>query len=736
MKIDITSLCFGFKIEKENDSGTPAWATSIGQAPKDICYVDTKIEGLSEFVIGMMYKSHSDFENLKVRDVPGLDKKEEPRSNRERMMFSVFEDVFVNGKKVDGIYTLSYEKEHSENHNNRLHICYAKYLTYNDHSNKSTLLKMAELLGCSEDACWFVDDISIKKQSELHFHAIVVNPSHKMTYKTSKHRQDEWEKISKGRYTIIFGPTKYGTATFNYPSLLKKAMQLLVANRNDIFTIPSDENIVVRDNKLSMGGCQVGWDRNSLESVRSDKYDDTFSWTYFEKTYVPNKELTGSGMSGFVELFNKLMDGKYVILSDSDNDNNFVYTIIQYTDSIEVTLPQDQLNFLPAIKTKPFLILGGFSGTGKSRKVKELAFSTCPNDEEMKTKLGNTENSPGNYCLVSVRPNWHDSSDLLGFYSTINDKYMVTDFVRFLVKAMHFPEIPFFVCLDEMNLAPVEYFAEYLSVLESRKKVGNRIVTDPLISPDWFNKTYQDGKYDLFKDLGLSRIDNQQRDLFAQQSVVDANPYERVDIVENLKTYGLCLPQNLIVVGTVNMDDTTNSFSRKVIDRAMTFETIIQNFDDSYYAAVDTLCYGNANNGNFKWILPDEVSAKDALINDADLLDPSVKEEITNFVNEVNNCLKGSPFQISYRILNETILYYRAMSIINKSKPNLSEVIDDILMQKVLPRIEGDFDKVNEPLEELRKKASEKGWNKSFNKIVFMKDRFSNEQGCFTSFWN
>ena len=65
MRIDITSLCFGFKIEKENDSGTPAWATSIGQAPKDICYVDTKIEGLSEFIYGMMYKSHSDFDNLK-----------------------------------------------------------------------------------------------------------------------------------------------------------------------------------------------------------------------------------------------------------------------------------------------------------------------------------------------------------------------------------------------------------------------------------------------------------------------------------------------------------------------------------------------------------------------------------------------------------------------------------------------------------------------------------------------
>lgn len=195
MRIDITSLCFGFKITKQNDSGTPAWATSIGQAPKEICFVDTKIEGLEEFLYGMMYKSHSDFENLKDTDVPGVDKKEEPRSDRERMMFSVFEDVYVNNMKVDGIYTLTYEREKSQSHNNRLHICYAKYLTYKNHPNKKTLLSMGEKLGCSKDACWFVTDISIKNQKDLHFKAIVVNPTEQMTYVDSKSRKRDWESL-------------------------------------------------------------------------------------------------------------------------------------------------------------------------------------------------------------------------------------------------------------------------------------------------------------------------------------------------------------------------------------------------------------------------------------------------------------------------------------------------------------------------------------------------------------
>lgn len=195
MRIDITSLCFGFKIEKDNDSGTAAWATSIGQAPKGICFIDTNREGLDEIVYGMMYKSHSDFENLKVRDIKGLEKREEPRGDRERMMFSVFDNVYVNNKKVEGIYTLSYEREDSSSHKNRLHICYAKYLTYKGHSNKETLKEMAKVLGCNEDACWFVTDISIKNQKDLHFTAVVVNPTSTMSYTDSKVRKKAWENL-------------------------------------------------------------------------------------------------------------------------------------------------------------------------------------------------------------------------------------------------------------------------------------------------------------------------------------------------------------------------------------------------------------------------------------------------------------------------------------------------------------------------------------------------------------
>ena len=87
--------------------------------------------------------------------------------------------------------------------------------------------------------------------------------------------------------------------------------------------------------------------------------------------------------------------------------------------------------------------------------------------------------------MVQVKPNWHDSSELIGYVSRIDgEKFVVGPFLRFLVKAIQHPDMPYFFCLDEMNLAPVEqYFAEYLSVMESRKKnEQGEIVTDPIVN--------------------------------------------------------------------------------------------------------------------------------------------------------------------------------------------------------------------------------------------------------------
>lgn len=415
-----------------------------------------------------------------------------------------------------------------------------------------------------------------------------------------------------------------------------------------------------------------------------------------------------------------------------------------------VFLETEEYSYISAIKTKPFLILGGFSGTGKSQKVKELAFATCPCDGV----LNISETSPGNYLLVSVKPNWHDATDITGFRSSVNRNYYVTDFMRFLVKAKQYEEnkIPFFVCLDEMNLAPVEeYFADFLSVIESRKRCeDSRIVTDAIVPASVFNDTDYADDFNIFMKLGLVPVNSELKadEVNALTEEEKAQAFVRQDIVDELKRDGLTIPSNVVIIGTVNMDDTTNSFSRKVIDRAMTFETIVGEFDTDYFESDVALNY-TKNPRKGELFLSDEVRATEMIEGGRFVITDDEQNKIIGFINNINKDLEGSPFKISYRILNETILLYRSkkkiMEIMKEDggfedgvefKTDLNTIFDDILMQKVLPRIEGDYEKCSKCLNELSKRADENDWVKSLEKIEFMIKRFGNDKSGFTTFWN
>lgn len=458
------------------------------------------------------------------------------------------------------------------------------------------------------------------------------------------------------------------------------------------------------------------------------------------------KALIGSDVKDLEHQMRNLPQIEDVEVADH---TDILSTPIEPTDET-TELDSRDYAYMAAIKTKPFLILGGFSGTGKSLLVKSLAFATCPCDGV----LNISETSPGNYLLVSVKPNWHDATDITGFRSSVNRNYYVTDFMRFLVKAKLHPNVPFFVCLDEMNLAPVEeYFADFLSVIESRKrKKDGTIVTDAIVPASVFNdKDYADD-FDVFLKIGLKPI-NEVKDITEFTAKVkesdsdESEFFEQSWLVEELKRDGLTIPQNVIIIGTVNMDDTTNSFSRKVIDRAMTFETIVGTFDSSYFDSDVTLGYvKNYRKGEL--FISDEVRATEMMEDGRFTLSDEEKNRIIGFINDVNSDLQGTPFKISYRILNETILLYRAkqkiVELMGEEEENdgveintdLNSIFDDVLMQKVLPRIEGDFEKCDKCLVKLGDRAERMEWKQSSEKIEFMIKRFGKDHSGFTSFWN
>ena len=406
----------------------------------------------------------------------------------------------------------------------------------------------------------------------------------------------------------------------------------------------------------------------------------------------------------FIQTLYAGMDSIKCLLILRDDIDKYYSNTLTNNEYRSIINESNNKAYLLALRTKPFLLLAGISGTGKSRIVREFAFKSCP--KYLQDKDGTT---PGNYCMIEVKPNWHDSTELLGYYSNLSKEYQFKKFVKFLVKAKMYPDVPFFVCLDEMNLAPVEqYFAEVLSILETRKHPRNP-ETKEVDMKTIKTEVIVEAKY--FQELEIIKgTKNMTTGVPAKQNLSDKGIYLKLygliddknikDEVGNkteLTTLGLTLPGNVLIIGTVNMDDTTHQFSRKVIDRAMTIEMNGGNLS-AMFGGSKNLEYLEDEAEQQKWqkaftqryICADEVlethpqEAKD------------IMEKLPDRLNEINKALKGTPFEVSYRVLNELTIMVGVMLDDNEEGKSIDDIIDqavnNIMLMKILPRIEGDAD--------------------------------------------
>lgn len=402
---------------------------------------------------------------------------------------------------------------------------------------------------------------------------------------------------------------------------------------------------------------------------------------FFTPTMISNLLPTEDNFSEFCKQVNVEGQQDKAIISSNDilalfNESNVIKkTQTTSAGLFDMSTSDKYYNILTALRTKPFLLLAGISGTGKSRIVRELAFKSCP--EFLRDADGTT---PGNYCMIEVKPNWHDSSELLGYYSHISKEYQYTNFIKFLVKAMMFPDVPFFVCLDEMNLAPVEqYFAEFLSVLETRKKVGDRIRTGALVKPEYFAE--------------LQNAEGGDGYIFTQwfPEIKRNIPYN-IYTNPTLAQVGLTLPDNVFIIGTVNMDDTTHQFSRKVLDRAMTIEMNGGKLSDMFGQSHNLEYLPDEDIWDINKFIPEYVTADEVIAVNPDTAE-ELKTKLPERLEEINEVLKDTPFVVSYRVLNELVIY--TGNLLNDGMSideAIDEAVNQIVLMKILPRIEGDED--------------------------------------------
>ena len=284
-------------------------------------------------------------------------------------------------------------------------------------------------------------------------------------------------------------------------------------------------------------------------------------------------------------------------------------------------------NLYLSLKTKPFTILAGISGTGKSKIIRLLADSIN-----------------ADYTLISVRPDWNDATDLIG-YKNLDDKFIKGQLTKTILKAQQNKNKPHLICLDEMNLARVEYYlSDYLSIIESRKKVGQDIITDNIVE-------YQ----------------------------------------ENNETIKLHIPDNLYLIGTVNMDDTTFQFSRKVLDRANTIEFSDVDLDNLFFETNEEVESLNVSNDFLKTTYLKTMDIEEEYREYA--------KEVNKKIIEINEILKKSQKQFAYRVRDEILFY-----LVENKKSNLLDedtAFDYQIMQKILPAINGSEQSVYQVLIDL-----------------------------------
>lgn len=223
---------------------------------------------------------------------------------------------------------------------------------------------------------------------------------------------------------------------------------------------------------------------------------------------------------------------------DAESNVEIMQRLLYHNSELKLYYDKNIIEmFLRALQTNTLVILSGPSGTGKSSLINAFAHAL----QESKA------------AIIPVQSSWTDKQDLLGYFNTVEKRYVPTPFLEAVLAARE-SEGLHLICLDEMNLSHIEYyFAELLSAREQDGRV------------DLYPHRYRKEAIDIIEEFNT--LERPSRD--------DKERYRNAIELMNYPAQ-LDIPKNVRFVGTINMDHTVKPLSPKVIDRSFIVELSYQ----------------------------------------------------------------------------------------------------------------------------------------------------------------
>lgn len=376
-----------------------------------------------------------------------------------------------------------------------------------------------------------------------------------------------------------------------------------------------------------------------------------------EDNFGLNETELMNALDTVIEKFHKQFSQLETENDTGDAGKKIVENFLKYAKSINFQIEEDLiLRYVGSLLSKPFVILTGLSGSGKSKLAQIFVKWVC--------------NSSDQYAIVPVGADWSNRDQLLGYPNALNkDEYVKPDnrVIDLLLAANERQNLPYFLILDEMNMSHVErYFADFLSAMES----GEEIYLHP----------YQ-------KEIS--------------------------SVPSSIK-----IPPNLFIVGTVNIDETTYMFSPKVLDRANVIEFRISqeemdkflDKEDKALRLAEKPITQNSETANLgeQFVCLKDKNGKSTLEMS------SLNDVLKSFFAELSKIRA----EFGYRTAYEINRFCAMVKMLNQDIED-DDLLDFAIIQKLLPKVHGSRRKLEPVLSRMIELClEEEGADENKNKIM------------------